>query len=276
MADRTATGGARPFRFGVVAPITSDLPTWRDKVRRIADSGYSTLLMPDVPQWQPAPGPALAVAAALTDLRVGTWVYASPLRPAWSTAWEAHSLTVLTDGRFEMGIGTGRPGIEDELRELGLPVVPPSDRLTRVRGTVSALRDLDGPDLHTPVVMAVRGPKARALAADVADTVTFAMTPDDQRAEIVRLAHDFRAIRDVELALHVPVVGDTVAPFMTSPDTNPSALRAANSLAILPSDPAAAAEEIQRCREEIGFSYFVIGANAADALAPVVAELNGR
>jgi len=30
---------------------------------------------------------------------------------------------VLTEGRFEMGIGTGRPGIEDELRELGLPVV---------------------------------------------------------------------------------------------------------------------------------------------------------
>jgi hypothetical protein len=39
----------RPFRFGVVAPIQTDLPTWRDRVRRIADSGYSTLLMPDVP-----------------------------------------------------------------------------------------------------------------------------------------------------------------------------------------------------------------------------------
>ena len=54
----------RPFRFGVVAPLATDLPTWRDRVRRIADSGYSTLLMPDVPQWQPAPGPTLAFAAA--------------------------------------------------------------------------------------------------------------------------------------------------------------------------------------------------------------------
>lgn len=35
----------RPFRFGVVAPVLTDLPTWRDRVRRIADSGYSTLLM---------------------------------------------------------------------------------------------------------------------------------------------------------------------------------------------------------------------------------------
>ncbi|HYU66923.1 MAG TPA: LLM class flavin-dependent oxidoreductase [Jatrophihabitantaceae bacterium] len=252
------------------------MPTWRDRVRRIADSGYSTLLMPDVPQWQPAPGPTLAVAAGLADLRVGTWVYASPLRQPWSTAWEAHTLSVLTDGRFEMGIGTGRPGIEDQLRELGLPVLPPSERLAQVGETVTALRDLDGPDLHTPVVMAVRGPKAQALAADLADTVTFALMPGDDRVELTRLVRDFRAIRDVELAQHVAVIGDTVAPFMASPDTDTAALRAADSLAVLPDDPAAAAEEIQRRREEIGFSYFVVGADFADTFAPVVAELAGK
>jgi len=277
MTDNEATGGARSFRFGVVAPLRTDLPAWRDQVRRIADSGFSTLLMPDVQQWQPAPGPTLAVAATLADLRVGTWVYASPLRTPWSMAWEAHSLSVLTEGRFEMGIGTGRPGIEDELRQLGLPVVTPGERLSQVRDAVTSLRDLDGPDFHTPVVMAVRGPKARALAAGLADTVTFAAMPgDDSRAGIMRMAADFRAIRDVELALHVPVVGDTVSPFMASPDTDPAALRAADSLLVLPSDPTAATEEVLRRREEGGFSYFVVGANAADALAPVVAELTGH
>jgi alkanesulfonate monooxygenase SsuD/methylene tetrahydromethanopterin reductase-like flavin-dependent oxidoreductase (luciferase family) len=276
MANNEATGGARPLRFGAVAPLRTDLPAWRDQVRRIADSGFSTLLMPDVQQWQPAPGPTLAVAATLADLRVGTWVYASPLRPSWSMAWEAHSLSVLTEGRFEMGIGTGRPGIEDELRQLGLPVVTPRERLSQVRDAVASLRELDGPDLHTPVVMAVRGPRARTLAADLADTVTFATSPGESRAEIMRLAADFRAIRDVELALHVPVVGDAVSPFMTPPGTDPAALRAADSLLVLPSDPAAATEEILRRREEGGFTYFVVGANAADALAPVVAELTGQ
>jgi alkanesulfonate monooxygenase SsuD/methylene tetrahydromethanopterin reductase-like flavin-dependent oxidoreductase (luciferase family) len=276
MTDATATGGARPFRFGVVAPLRSDLPAWRDQVRRIADSGYSTLLMPDVQQWQPAPGPTLAVAATLADLRVGTWVYASPLRAPWSMAWEAHSLSVLTEGRFEMGIGTGRPGIEEELRELGLPVVTPGERLSQVRDAVTSLRGLDGPDLHTPVVMAVRGPKARALAVELADTVTFVAMPGDSRAEIMRMAADFHAIRDVELALHVPVVGDAVSPFMASPDTDPAALRAADSPLVLPSDPTAAIEEVLRRREESGFTYFVVGANAADALAPVVAELTGH
>src|SRR6478672_9967504 len=217
MTNNEATGGTRRLRFGVVAPLRTDLPAWRDQVRRIADSGYSTLLMPDVQQWQPAPGPTLAVAATLTNLRVGTWVYASPLRPPLSLAWEAHSLSVLTEGRFEMGIGTGRPGIEDEVRQLGLPVVTPGERLSQVRDAVTSLRDLDGPDLHTPVVMAVRGPRAQALAVDLADTVTFAAMPGDSRAEVMRMASHFRAIRDAELALHVPVVGEAVAPFMTPP-----------------------------------------------------------
>jgi alkanesulfonate monooxygenase SsuD/methylene tetrahydromethanopterin reductase-like flavin-dependent oxidoreductase (luciferase family) len=157
-----------------------------------------------------------------------------------------------------------------------MPVVPPGERLVQVREIVANLRELDGPDLHTPVAMAVRGPKAQALAAEVADTVTFAMTPTDKRAEVDQLVREFRASKDVELALHVSVVGDTVAPFMTAPGTEPAALRAANSLATLPSDPAAAAEEIQRRREEGGFSYFVIGSNSAETLAPVVAQLAGR
>ncbi len=276
MANDQTTGAARPLRFGVVAPLRTDVPAWQDQVRRIADSGYSTLLMPDVQQWQPAPGPTLAVAATVADIRVGTWVYASPLRPPWAAAWEAHSLSVLTEGRFEMGIGTGRPGMEDELRQLGLPVATPGERLSQVRDAVAALRDLDGPDLHTPVVMAVRGPKARALAVELADTVTFAAMPGDSRAEIMRMAADLRAIRDVELALHVAVVGDAVSPFMAPPDTDPAALHAEESLMALPSDPTAATEEVLRRREESGFSYFVVGANAADALAPVVAELTGR
>jgi hypothetical protein len=72
------------------------------------------------------------------------------------------------------------------------------------------------------------------------------------------------------------VIGDTVAPHLAIPTTDPAALRAADSLEVLPEDPAAAAEEIQRRREEIGLSYFVFGAVHADVLASVVAELTGQ
>jgi alkanesulfonate monooxygenase SsuD/methylene tetrahydromethanopterin reductase-like flavin-dependent oxidoreductase (luciferase family) len=138
------------------------------------------------------------------------------------------------------------------------------------------LRDFDGLDRHTPVAMAVRGPKARALAGEVADTVTFVQSPDESRAEVTRLARDLRAVRDVELANAVAVIGDRVAPYMAPPDTDTAAARAADSLVTLPEDPAAAAEEIQRRREEIGFSYFVVGADFADTFAPVVAKLAGQ
>jgi alkanesulfonate monooxygenase SsuD/methylene tetrahydromethanopterin reductase-like flavin-dependent oxidoreductase (luciferase family) len=256
--------------------VQTELPVWRDQVRRIADSGYSTLLMPDVQQWQPSPGPTLAVAATLADdLRVGTWVYASPLRAPSSVAWEAHSLSVLTEGRFEMGIGPGRPGMESELRQSGLPVATPGERLSQVRDAITSLRELDGPDLRTPVVVAARGPKTWALATELADTIIAAVS-SDERAETVRRASESRAVRDVELALHVPVVGDTVAPFMAGPGLDLAAMRAADSLLVLPADPSAAVDEILRRREEGGFSYFVIGSNAADAMAPVVAELAGR
>jgi len=93
-----------------------------------------------------------------------------------------------------------------------MPVVPPSERLARVRETVTALRDLDWPDLHTPVVMAVRGAKAQALAADLAETVTFALLPGESRVDVERLVRGFPGSRDAELALRVPVIGDAVAP----------------------------------------------------------------
>jgi hypothetical protein len=114
------------------------------------------------------------------------------------------------------------------------------------------------------------------LAAALADTVTFAMAPNEPRAAVIQRVRDFHTVRDVELAMHIPVIGSTVSPFMAPPDTDTAALRAADSLAYLSPDPAAAADELRRRREETGVSYFVFGANVADTFAPLVAELMGR
>jgi alkanesulfonate monooxygenase SsuD/methylene tetrahydromethanopterin reductase-like flavin-dependent oxidoreductase (luciferase family) len=268
----TARRRTRPFRFGIVAPVLTDMTAWRESLRRIAGYGYSTVLMPDVPGFQPAPGPTLSMAAAAADIRVGSWVYAAALRTPWNTAWEAHSLSILTEGRFEMGLGLGRPGIETEQ---GRPKVPGAERLERARETVTRLRELDGAEHPTPVVLAVRGPRSRALAAELADTATFVLTADDDRAEITRVVREFAAGRDIELAQHIGVVGDARAAFMGPPGIDPAALRAADSLFILPDDPAAVVDELVRRREEIGFSYVVFGAAFAEAFAPVVAQLAG-
>ena len=65
-------------------------------------------------------------------------------------------------------------------------------------------------------------------------------------------------------------------PFLAPPDTDTAALRAADSLAYLPHDTPAAADELRRRRQQTGVSYFAFGANVADTFAPLVAELAGR
>ena len=45
-----------------------------------------------------------------------------------------------------------------------------------MKQTVAHLRELDG-EQHTPVLMAAAGPKALALAAEIADIVTLARAP---------------------------------------------------------------------------------------------------
>ena len=72
--------------------------------------------------------------------------------------------------------------------------------------------------------MAVGGPKAQALAAELADTVTFVMPQTETRAETTQRVWQFDNHRDVELALHVSVIGDSVAPFMAGPDTDAAAV----------------------------------------------------
>jgi hypothetical protein len=101
------------------------------------------------------------------------------------------------------------------------------------------------------------------------------MAPNESRADVVQRVREFHTDRDVELSMHIPVVGDSVSAFMAPADTDTAALRAADSLAYLPPDPRAAADELLRRREETGISYFVVGANAADSYAPLVAELAG-
>lgn len=269
----------RPFRFGVVATPQRGPEEWAATARRVSGQGYDTLLMPDGLQLL-APGPSLAVAAtAAPELRVGTWVYAAPMRPARATAWEAHSLTVLTGGRFEMGIGTGRSEVEGFAAELGLPFGSRAERLAQVGATVAALRELDGPDRHTPVLVAAGGPKARAFAAEHADIVALAADPMVDRATVVAMADDLRAqargrVSPMEIACSIFVVGDQLPRYQAT-QFDLTELQVRESLAILPGDPAEAADELRRRRDRLGISYITVSADAADALAPVVERLAG-
>jgi len=158
------------------------------------------------------------VAATATSLRVGTFVLASPLRTPRQAAWEARSLTVLTGGRFDMGIGTGHDRVPQGAAELGMPYGTASERRGQVKQTVAHLRELDG-DAYTPVMMAAGGPKALALAAEIADIVTVAASPFATRDEVAALTAGFRETAgsraaEIELAMNLFVIGDEVPPWV--------------------------------------------------------------
>lgn len=272
---------SKPFRFAVQA-VPQDGGRWLAVARRAEELGYSTLLMPDGMQLL-SPLPSLALAAgATTSLRVGAFVLASPLRPPKLAAWDGHTLSVLTGGRFDFGIGTGRPEVVRQAAEVtGMPSAGGAERLALAERTIDELRALDG-DRHTPVLMAAAGPRARALAAAKADIITLATGPQASRDEVARLAAETRqAAGDraevIEFAQPIFVVGDEAPPgTMRFLGTDVATLAALDSLQLLRGTTREMADELQRRREALGISYFSVNAAFTEQLAPVVELLAGR
>jgi alkanesulfonate monooxygenase SsuD/methylene tetrahydromethanopterin reductase-like flavin-dependent oxidoreductase (luciferase family) len=265
-----------PFRFGLVAAPRGTGEQWVATARLALDHGFGTLLVPDGLGLH-APMPALATAAAaVPGLRVGPFVLAAPLRPPRSAAWEGHSMTVLTDGRFEFGIGTGRPDARGEVEQLGRPWGSGAQRLEQLKETVAHLRELDG-DGHTPVLIAAGGPRALAFAAAEADIVTLAAQPATPRAEVVAMADRLRELagpREPEILMNVFAVGDEIPPWMARFAGDVSNLPA-DTLALLRGTPREMADELRRRRDTFGVSYVSVNSAFLEQLAPVVEQLAG-
>lgn len=269
----------KAFRFGVVAGATEGAAKWLATARQAEELGYSTLLCPDNLN-MPSPTAALAAAAAATtELRVGSFVLASPLRTARAAAWEAHSLTAVTGGRFELGLGTGRPEMRQQAEELGLPYGSGQERLDSISETIDHVRRLDG-DAHTPVMIAAGGPKARRLAGRKADIVTLAGGVLATREEMAAYAGEIRAAadgRDLEFAMNIWVVGEEIPPWIRGfIGVDAETLIEHDSLGMLRGGPDAMAEELERRREEFGVSYFSVNSAFIEQFAPLVARLTGK
>jgi probable F420-dependent oxidoreductase len=270
--------GDRLFRFGLTNGFVRDMATWTAAARQAESLGYSTFLLPDTLR-TPAPLPALAAAAAATEtLHIGTWVLCDPLRNPRLLAWEATSLQTMCGGRFELGIGAGRPDAEDDCAELGVPFGTPGERIARLADTLDLLRERL-PD--TPLMVAASGPKLLARAARTADIVAFGWPPTTdvagarERTDTVHAAAGDRA-DDIELATGLIAVGDGEQPWLARLGTDARTLAETGAVTVLTGTPGEMADELQRRRDQLGLSYITVPANAAEQFAPVVAELAGR
>src|SRR5262245_55648235 len=99
----------RKFRFGVQTMSVGSAKEWRERARRVESLGYSTLFMPDhFVDTQLAPMVGISFAAAVTErLRVGMLVLGNDYKHPAITAKEAATIDLLSDGRFEFGLGAG-------------------------------------------------------------------------------------------------------------------------------------------------------------------------
>ena len=157
------------FRFGAASGAHGDARAWGEAARRLETLGFSALLVPDT-LFTPSPFLALTAAAAATStLHVGTWVLSAPLRTPVQTVRETRTIVELSSGRFELGIGAGRPRGDADATTLGVSWGSPRERVDRVEETLKATKEAFGDDV--PITLAASGSRMLGLAVQYASTL---------------------------------------------------------------------------------------------------------
>jgi len=184
---------ARLFRFSAQEHRVHSAKQWKERARALESMGYSTLYLPDHFGDQVGPIAGLMAAAdATTTLRVGSLVFDNDYRHPVVLAKEAASLDLLSDGRFDFGIGAG--WMMSDYEQSGIPFDSPGTRIERMaealtifkrffaggefsfEGKHYAIKGLEGAPTpvqkpHPPIVIGGGGRKMLELAAREADTV---------------------------------------------------------------------------------------------------------
>ena len=166
--------------FGLRIPPCASPTAVASCARAAEDAGFGIAWLPDSQFiWRDVWASLALTATATTEMLVGTCVTNFETRHASVTAAAAATIEELAPGRVLLGVGTG----DSSIKTLGLRPT----RLARMREQIELVRalqsgeelDFDGrtmrmknaPGRPTPVYLAANGPKALALAGELADGV---------------------------------------------------------------------------------------------------------
>jgi probable F420-dependent oxidoreductase len=257
----------------------------------------------------------MAAADATTTLRVGSFVIANDFRHPALVAREAATVDLLSDGRFELGLGAGH--MRSEYDEVGIPFRTAGTRVERLEESVQVVRALlDGgavdfagehyeirahtshpPRPRVPLLVGGNGNRVLALAARHADIVSFVGCHQVEGSADVALSHFSAAGLEDRLALvraagsgrfdhlelnvlvqSVIVTNDRrgVADDLSRRIAELSPESALESPFLLIGTTDEIAEDLVARRDRFGISYVVVFGAAMEALAPVVERLQGR
>jgi probable F420-dependent oxidoreductase len=301
----------RPFRFGLIMTSVESRKAWAEAAKRVEDSGFSVLLVPDHFALPVAPVPAmLAAAEATTVLRVGSYVLANDFRHPAVLAKEAATLDLLTDGRFELGLGAGWNGAE--YRRAGIPFESGRVRFERLNEAVRVIKalldsgsaDFDGTHYRTeglpcpvrtvqtplPLLLGGGGRRMLRFAAEQASIVglmgaardgAIDMSTVSEQATLRRIGwiRDAAGARFDQIELNVFVfqarlTEDRAAAVETiARDASLDPALVAASPHYLLGTREQMREQLLRLRAEHGLSYFAFFDRDLPMVAPVVAQL---
>jgi probable F420-dependent oxidoreductase len=293
----------RLFRFGVVVSYAKSHSAWIAIARRVEELGYSTLLMPDrTTIGGLAPLTALAVAAeATTSLRIGSYVFCNEYRHPVILAREAATLDLLSEGRFELGLGAGVG--PSEFQRMGIPFANAGTRVGHLEESLQVIKQLFTEETvnftgkyytisemkgnlppvqkpHMPILVAGAGERMLKLAARKADIIAIGskitaqgLDPSDatleQKIAWIREAAGKR-ISDLELSqtvydLVITDSGTPISPYGGGPP--------------IPKRPVSTEQAVAHLleqRDRYGFSYIQVYEGQMENFAPIVEQLVGQ
>src|SRR5262249_24471988 len=229
-------------------------------------------------------------------------------------AKDVATLDVLSDGRFELGLGAGWRRLDYE--QAGIPYDATAVRLDRLEEAIGVLKalfatgpvdhvgrfytvsDLDGTPKpvqqpHPPILVGGGGERVLSLAARVADIVSLAARarpdgPDWSSVTAMATADQIDWIRQAagdqfdRLELNVMVYALAVTDDRQAAARQTAARWGLSEEEVLASPHALIGtvgqigEDLLRYRERYGISYLIVPGIFAEAFAPVVARLAGR
>ncbi|MEU9399522.1 TIGR03621 family F420-dependent LLM class oxidoreductase [Streptomyces sp. NPDC048242] len=286
----------RPFRFGVNMLTPSPAAEWRARCRLAEELGYDVILVPDH-LGMVAPFPALVAAAAVTERpRLGTLVLNAGLWNPTLLAREVATTDALTDGRLELGLGTGYVRAEHE--RAGLPFGAPRERADQLRRTVEELERLLGSGEagfrpaqdRVPLLIGGDGERTLPLGVAHADTIGFTGArmvggqlrplPAKEVAERVARYEELAADRAVPaernlLIQLVAVTDDPAAALAPLLERQPQlTLEEALELpVVLVGSLDEVVVKVLALRERYGFSYLTVLDPYLEVFAPVLERL---
>jgi probable F420-dependent oxidoreductase len=305
----------RAFRFGVVAAHIQSRADWVSKARKIEDLGYDTLLVVDHLTTSLGPLVALAVAAEVTSrIRIGSFVLCNDFRHPAFLAKELATLDVLTEGRFEFGLGAGY--MPSDYQQSGIGYDGAGMRLDRFEEaihlykkifnketvnfqgkhyTIANLQGLPKPiqQPYPPLYIGGGGKRVLSFAAREADIVgiahknsgpglNLANTTSEPTAEKIAWVRQAAGERFPTLELSVMVFHTAVTDYhekaaqQIGSRFGLSATQALDSVQLLIGTVEQITEALWIRRESYGISYIVITEEQMDAFTPVVARLSGK